>query len=166
MICMMAFFQLSGVLPMNEAIPLLKESITKTYSSKGEDVVRKNHELLDGKLFTLELILWLVRLLNEFIITLHCLIPHTACSDPQVLVKVDIPSRWKRASIVAEKARCHVPLLDDDNTRRFVNEIAEPVSRLEGDTIPISKVSCIVLVSYNTYLHCIDAAIHEMSHAH
>lgn len=49
MICTSAFFRLSGVLPIEEAILLLKESITKTYSYKGEDVVRKNHELLDGQ---------------------------------------------------------------------------------------------------------------------
>ena len=49
MICMSAFFRLSGVLPIEDAITLLKESITKTYSYKGEDVVRKNHELLDGE---------------------------------------------------------------------------------------------------------------------
>lgn len=49
MICMSAFFRLSGVLPIDEAINLLKESVTKAYSYKGEDVVRKNHELLDGK---------------------------------------------------------------------------------------------------------------------
>lgn len=51
MICISAFFRLSGVLPIDEAVFLLQESITKTYSSKGEDVVRKNHELLDGTMF-------------------------------------------------------------------------------------------------------------------
>lgn len=53
MICMSAFFRLSGVLPIEEAISLLKESIIKTYSYKGEDVVRKNHELLDGEFIRL-----------------------------------------------------------------------------------------------------------------
>ena len=49
MICASAFFRLSGVLPVDEALALLKESISKKYAYKGEDVVRKNHELLDGK---------------------------------------------------------------------------------------------------------------------
>ncbi len=48
MICMSVFFRLSGVLPIDDAMLLLRESVTKTYSNKGEDVVRKNHELLDG----------------------------------------------------------------------------------------------------------------------
>jgi pyruvate-ferredoxin/flavodoxin oxidoreductase len=51
MICMSVFFRLSGVLPIDDAMLLLRESVTKTYSNKGEDVVRKNHELLDGVLF-------------------------------------------------------------------------------------------------------------------
>ena len=45
---MSAFFRLSGVLPIEDAILLLKKAITKTYSYKGEDVVKKNHDLLDG----------------------------------------------------------------------------------------------------------------------
>lgn len=49
MICMSAFFRLAGVLPIEEALSLLKDTITRKYSYKGEDVVRKNHELLDGK---------------------------------------------------------------------------------------------------------------------
>lgn len=49
MICLSAFFRLSGVLPVDEAISLLKDAITKAYSYKGDDVVRKNHELLDGE---------------------------------------------------------------------------------------------------------------------
>eukprot|EP00985_Skeletonema_marinoi_P015390 scaffold7936_cov73-Skeletonema_marinoi.AAC.1 len=48
MICMAAFFRLSGVIPFDEAILLLKSSIKKTYSYRGEDVVRKNRELLDA----------------------------------------------------------------------------------------------------------------------
>ena len=44
---MSAFFHLAGVLPIKEAISLLKKAITKTYSYKGEDVVKKNHDLLD-----------------------------------------------------------------------------------------------------------------------
>ena len=48
MICMSAFFRLSGVLPIDEAMTFLRESITKTYSNKGEDVVKKNLELLEG----------------------------------------------------------------------------------------------------------------------
>ncbi|KAL7553608.1 hypothetical protein ACHAWF_016914 [Thalassiosira exigua] len=113
MICMSAFFRLSGVLPLEEAIALLKEAITKAYSYKGEDVVRKNHELLDA-----------------------------VCSDPRFMIAIDVPSRWKRATM-SEQTRAyskrHISLIDDGKTRKFMEEIAQPVSRLEGDNIPISK---------------------------
>ena len=111
MICMAASFRLSGVIPFDEAILLLKSSITKTYSYRGEDVVRKNHELLDA-----------------------------ACSEER-LIAVDVPSRWKRAHLT-EKRRAylnrHIALIDDAKTKKFVQEIAEPVSHLEGDSIPVS----------------------------
>lgn len=112
MICLSAFFRLSGVLPINEATPLLKAAITKTYSYKGEDVVKKNHDLLD------------------------------ACSDPQYMIEIGIPNRWKRATLTEEKraySKRHITLIDDEKTRKFMEEIATPVTALEGDNIPISK---------------------------
>ena len=41
------YFGISGVLPREEAISRIKDSITKTYSRKGEEVVRKNHTAVD-----------------------------------------------------------------------------------------------------------------------
>eukprot|EP00970_Alexandrium_tamarense_P000021 scaffold6_cov190-Alexandrium_tamarense.AAC.17 len=113
MICMSAFFRLSGVLPIDEAVALLKKSITKSYSYKGDDVVKKNHEILDA-----------------------------VCSDPRYLLEVEVPSRWRRATLTDERrayANRHIALIDDEKTRKFMEEIAEPVSHLEGDNIPISK---------------------------
>ncbi|MBL8007912.1 MAG: pyruvate:ferredoxin (flavodoxin) oxidoreductase [Ignavibacteria bacterium] len=52
------FFAISGVLPQDEAIAQIKNSIKKTYSSKGEDVVIKNYEAVDktlAKLFRVDL---------------------------------------------------------------------------------------------------------------
>ncbi|KAL7464674.1 hypothetical protein ACHAXS_005005 [Conticribra weissflogii] len=113
MICMSVFFRLSGVLPIDEAINLLKASITKTYSYKGEDVVKKNHDLLDA-----------------------------VCSDPRYLISVEVPSRWRKAVLTEEKraySNRHIALIDDEKTRKFMEDIAGPVTRLEGDSIPISK---------------------------
>ncbi|MDJ0860714.1 MAG: pyruvate:ferredoxin (flavodoxin) oxidoreductase [Gammaproteobacteria bacterium] len=47
------FFALSGVLPREEAIARIKETIQKTYGKKGEDVVRKNFEAVDQTLANL-----------------------------------------------------------------------------------------------------------------
>jgi len=44
------FFAISGVLPREEAIAKIKESIKKTYGKKGEDVVKKNYVAVDQTL--------------------------------------------------------------------------------------------------------------------
>jgi len=42
-----AFFKLSGVLPADEAIKLIKKAVKKTFITKGEDVVKMNWEAID-----------------------------------------------------------------------------------------------------------------------
>jgi pyruvate-ferredoxin/flavodoxin oxidoreductase len=44
------FFAISGVLPREEAIERIKDSIRKTYGKRGEDVVRKNFAAVDHTL--------------------------------------------------------------------------------------------------------------------
>ncbi|HEX2856934.1 MAG TPA: pyruvate:ferredoxin (flavodoxin) oxidoreductase [Propionibacteriaceae bacterium] len=44
------FFAISGVLPREQAIEKVKAAITKTYSKKSMDIVRKNHEAVDASL--------------------------------------------------------------------------------------------------------------------
>src|SRR5215208_1841626 len=47
------FFAISGVLPREEAIAKIKESVKKTYGRKGEEVVKKNFEAVDTTLANL-----------------------------------------------------------------------------------------------------------------
>ncbi len=47
------FFAISGVLPTDEAIDKIKQSIRKTYGKRGEAVVRKNFAAVDGTLANL-----------------------------------------------------------------------------------------------------------------
>jgi len=47
MIMQTAFFKLAGVLPIEQAISLLKDSIKKTYGKKGEAVVKMNVDAVD-----------------------------------------------------------------------------------------------------------------------
>jgi pyruvate-ferredoxin/flavodoxin oxidoreductase len=42
-----AFFKISGVLPEEEAVELIKKSIKKTYGKKGEEIVKKNIDTID-----------------------------------------------------------------------------------------------------------------------
>ena len=44
------FFAISGVIPKDQAIEYIKGAIKKTYSKKGEDVVRKNYAAVDATL--------------------------------------------------------------------------------------------------------------------
>lgn len=111
MICMSVFFRLSGVIPLEDSVALLKSAIKKNYSHKGEDVVNNNIALLD-----------------------------TVVSDPNTLILVDIPTRW-RSVVDGAKAyeNRHVALIDDNKVKKFMLDIGDPVTRLEGDAIPISK---------------------------
>jgi pyruvate-ferredoxin/flavodoxin oxidoreductase len=48
------FFAISGVLPRDAAIRHIKEAIRKTYARKGEAMIRKNFEAVDGTLARLQ----------------------------------------------------------------------------------------------------------------
>lgn len=43
-----AFFKISGILPEDEAIKLIKDAIQNTFSKKGEDIVKMNWAAVDG----------------------------------------------------------------------------------------------------------------------
>ncbi len=47
------FFAISGILPKDEAIAKIKDSIKKTYGAKGDEVVQKNYEAVDTTLANL-----------------------------------------------------------------------------------------------------------------
>ena len=47
MVTQTAFFKLSNVLPLDDAIAYIKDAIRKTYGKKGEDVVNKNYAAVD-----------------------------------------------------------------------------------------------------------------------
>jgi pyruvate-ferredoxin/flavodoxin oxidoreductase len=49
-----AFFGISGVLPKDEAIDAIKKSIKKTYSKKGEEIVKKNFAAVDATIAAIE----------------------------------------------------------------------------------------------------------------
>lgn len=102
MICVAVFFRLAGVLPVDEAVALLRKAIIKAYSKKGEEIVQRNLDLLDA-----------------------------VCSDPRYLVQVEVPSRWRRATLTEERraySHRHIALISDERTKKFMEDIAEPVS--------------------------------------
>ena len=50
MVTQSAFFKLSEVIPLDEAIPLLKDAVQRTYGKKGEKIVSMNCEAVDKAL--------------------------------------------------------------------------------------------------------------------
>jgi pyruvate-ferredoxin/flavodoxin oxidoreductase len=53
-VMMTAFFKLSGVLPEDEAITLIKNAAQKTYAKKGEDIVKMNWDAIDKSVEAIE----------------------------------------------------------------------------------------------------------------
>jgi len=51
-----AFFKISGILPENEALDLIRNAIKKTYANKGQDVVDKNLSTVDAALNAIEVV--------------------------------------------------------------------------------------------------------------
>ncbi len=43
-----AFFKLSGIIPIEEAVQYMKDAATKSYSKKGEAIVKMNHDAIDA----------------------------------------------------------------------------------------------------------------------
>ncbi|GHU52934.1 pyruvate-flavodoxin oxidoreductase [Clostridia bacterium] len=43
-----AFFKLANIIPFDDALKYMKDAATYSYSKKGEDVVKKNHEAIDA----------------------------------------------------------------------------------------------------------------------
>lgn len=54
MIMQAAFFKLANVIPVEDAVKYLKESITKTYGSKGQKIVDMNHAAVDRGIESLQ----------------------------------------------------------------------------------------------------------------
>lgn len=104
MICMCAFFRLSGVLPLDDAVALLKAAIKKNYSYKGDAVVQNNIDLLDA-----------------------------VVNDPKYMLQVEIPSSWRGIHVHNKPAYQdrHIELMEDEKTRKFLDDIAIPIARLE-----------------------------------
>ena len=48
MICQAAFFKLADIIPVEDAVKYLKDSIVKAYGKKGEKIVNMNHQAVDA----------------------------------------------------------------------------------------------------------------------
>ena len=98
-----AFFALAGVLPKEDAINYMKDAATRSFSKKGEAIVKMNHDAIDAGF--------------------------------DYYVKIDVPADWANAEDHCEKAQ-----LPGDNKKlvKMVSDIMEPVSKMDGDSLPVS----------------------------
>ena len=48
MICQAAFFKLADIIPVEDAVKYLKDSIQKAYGKKGEKIVNMNYQAVDA----------------------------------------------------------------------------------------------------------------------
>ncbi len=97
-----AFFKLSGVLPADEAISLIKKAVEKQFKKKGQEIVEMNWRAIDAAVDAIQ--------------------------------EVPIPSEpVDGASISA--------VVPEDVEDAWVKEVVDPVLRLKGDTVPVSKMS-------------------------
>ena len=98
-----AFFALAGVLPKEDAIGYMKDAATRSFSKKGEAIVKMNHDAIDAGF--------------------------------DYYVKIDVPADWANAEDHCEKVE-----LPGDNKKlvKMVSDIMEPVSKMDGDSLPVS----------------------------
>lgn len=99
MVMQSAFFKLSEVLPIDEAIKFLKEAIVNDYGTKGDDIVQMNYRAVDAGIGATHL--------------------------------VNIPDSWKNLTSSDDHTIKNAP--------EFINDILVPMSRQEGNDLPVSS---------------------------
>jgi pyruvate/2-oxoacid:ferredoxin oxidoreductase alpha subunit/pyruvate/2-oxoacid:ferredoxin oxidoreductase beta subunit/Pyruvate/2-oxoacid:ferredoxin oxidoreductase gamma subunit len=95
-----AFFKLSGVLPEDEAIALIKKAVEKQFKKKGQEIVEMNWRAIDAAV--------------------------------DAIKEVPIPSEDVGAAKVS-------PVIPED-ADTWAQEVIDPVLRLKGDSVPVSKM--------------------------
>ena len=98
MIMQAAFFKLTEVIPVEDAVRYLKDGIKKTYGKKGQQIVEMNCRAVERGIEAIE--------------------------------KIQVPSAWLCAEETGEQP---------EKLPEFIEEILLPMSRQEGDTLPVSK---------------------------
>jgi pyruvate-ferredoxin/flavodoxin oxidoreductase len=104
------FFALSGILPKEQAIAQIKQSIRKTYGKRGEAVVQRNFQAVDETLAHL----------YEVSLSMHKM-------SSQRHTPVSLPMLQRRPPVVAEAPD-------------FVRGVLGPMIAGEGDCLPVSAL--------------------------
>lgn len=120
------FFAISGILPRDQAIAQIKQSIQKTYSKRGEAIVQKNYQAVDDTLDYLY----------------EVTIPPTVDNQHEGLKTSTNQNRQangRRAiPLPVLTRRPPVPV----GAPEFVRNVLGPMIVGEGDTLPVSALPC------------------------
>jgi pyruvate/2-oxoacid:ferredoxin oxidoreductase alpha subunit/pyruvate/2-oxoacid:ferredoxin oxidoreductase beta subunit/Pyruvate/2-oxoacid:ferredoxin oxidoreductase gamma subunit len=95
-----AFFKVSGVVPEQEAIELIKHYVEKQFARKGKTIVEMNWKAID-----------------------------VTCEN---IIEVPIPAEADKFAAITEL----IPAGSDD----FARLVVDPILRLKGDSIPVSRM--------------------------
>jgi pyruvate-ferredoxin/flavodoxin oxidoreductase len=118
------FFALSGILPKEEAIAQIKQSIRKTYSKRGEAVVQRNFQAVDETLAHL----------HEVSLPAEEALQLVGQADG---TPSHLPTRAHRAiPLPVVTMRPPVP----QEAPEFVRRVLGPMIAGEGDTLPVSAL--------------------------
>jgi pyruvate-ferredoxin/flavodoxin oxidoreductase len=109
MIMQAAFFKLANIIPVENAVKHLKDSVISSYGKKGDDVVAKNNAAIDKGI--------------ELLVKVEV---------PSVWAGA------VNSEEDASKIACACSSTSEKDTPKYVKEFLIPVNRLEGDTIPVS----------------------------
>ncbi len=112
MIMQTAFFKLAKVLPFEEAVTLLKDSIKKTYGSKGDKIVNMNIAAVDQAISALTEISYPEAWQNA---------ADGACCTT------------KDCGCSASHAGCHC-----DHELTYITDVVRPILAQQGDKLPVS----------------------------
>jgi pyruvate-ferredoxin/flavodoxin oxidoreductase len=116
------FFAISGILPREEAIAQIKQSIKKTYSKRGETVVKKNFQAVD-----------------ETLTHLHEVQVPVETATPALVGAGAAPSQHHSpAPMILLQRRKPVA----DEAPDFVRNVLGTMIAGEGDALPVSALPC------------------------
>ena len=110
MIMQSAFFKLAAIIPIDDAVQYLKESLTEDYGKQGQKIVDMNYAAVEQGMMAIQKIdvpeTW------SHAVDKAAEIQHLACACSSDTVNADLPD--------------------------FVNNIVVPMNRQEGDSLPVS----------------------------
>jgi pyruvate-ferredoxin/flavodoxin oxidoreductase len=116
------FFAISGILPREEAIAQIKQSIKKTYSKRGETVVQRNFQAVDETL--------------QHLHEVH--VPQGAAVPTFVGTEATPSQHHSPAPMMLLQRRQPVA----DEAPDFVRHVLGKMIAGEGDTLPVSALPC------------------------